>query len=166
MFTWVSVLCVCARHLRFKLSVRNRQVAQKETVKDPQQQQQQQQQFFLQFCTTRQTPAGEMRMRVTTLTRAWTDGTNTQHITAGFDQECAAVVLARLATHKMEFEEEFDAMRWIDRKLINLSKRFGEYRKDDSQSFQLAPSMSIFPQFVFNLRRSQFIQVCPVPLPA
>jgi len=141
-------------------------VAQKETVKDPQQQQQQQQQFFLQFCTTRQTPAGEMRMRVTTLTRAWTDGTNTQHITAGFDQECAAVVLARLATHKMEFEEEFDAMRWIDRKLINLSKRFGEYRKDDSQSFQLAPSMSIFPQFVFNLRRSQFIQVCPVPLPA
>jgi hypothetical protein len=54
----------------------------------------------------------------------------------------------------------------IDRKLINLSKRFGEYRKDDSQSFQLAPSMSIFPQFVFNLRRSQFIQVIIQALPA
>lgn len=87
------------------------QVANKEPVKDGQTPQQQQQ-FFLQFCTTRQTPGGEVRMRVTTLTRAWTDGSNTQHITAGFDQECAAVVLARLATHKMEFEEEFDAMRW------------------------------------------------------
>jgi protein transport protein SEC23 len=120
---------------------------------------QQQQQFFLQFATSRMLPNGEVRLRVTTLTRAWTDGTNTQHITAGFDQEAAAVVLARLATHKMEHEEEFDPMRWLDRKLINLAKRFGEYRKDDPQSFQLSPSMSIFPQFQFNLRRSQFIQV-------
>jgi hypothetical protein len=73
--------------------------------------------------------------------------------------QAAAVVLARLATFKMEFEEEFDPMRWLDRKLINLAKRFGEYRKDDPHSFQLSPSMSIFPQFQFNLRRSQFIQV-------
>mmetsp|Transcript_23676 Transcript_23676/g.51683 ORF Transcript_23676/g.51683 Transcript_23676/m.51683 type:complete len:755 (-) Transcript_23676:203-2467(-) len=121
--------------------------------------QQQQQQFFLQFCTSRQLPDGEVRLRVVTVTRAWTDGANLQHITAGFDQEAAAVVLARLATFKMEFEEEFDPMRWLDRKLINLAKRFGEYRKDDPQSFQLSPSMSIFPQFQFNLRRSQFIQV-------
>lgn len=121
--------------------------------------QQQQQQFFLQFCTSRQLPSGEVRLRVVTLTRAWTDGSNLQHITAGFDQEAAAVVLARLATFKMEFEEEFDPMRWLDRKLINLAKRFGEYRKDDPHSFQLSPSMSIFPQFQFNLRRSQFIQV-------
>ena len=62
---------------------------------------QQQQQFFLQFATSRMLPNGEVRLRVTTLTRAWTDGSNTQHITAGFDQEAAAVVLARLATHKV-----------------------------------------------------------------
>mmetsp|Transcript_41862 Transcript_41862/g.80026 ORF Transcript_41862/g.80026 Transcript_41862/m.80026 type:complete len:762 (-) Transcript_41862:93-2378(-) len=135
------------------------EVAQKESKDGVAQQQQQQQQFFLQFCTTRQLPSGDVRLRVTTLTRAWTDGSNTQHITAGFDQEAAAVVLARLATYKMEHEDEFDPMRWLDRKLINLSKRFGEFRKDDPQSFQLAPSMSIFPQFQFNLRRSQFIQV-------
>ena len=29
----------------------------------------------------------------------------------GFDQEAAAVVIARLASHKMETEEEFDATR-------------------------------------------------------
>ncbi len=37
---------------------------------------------------------------------------------AGFDQEAAAVVVARLATFKMETEEDFDATRWIDRTLI------------------------------------------------
>jgi len=117
------------------------------------------QQFFLQFCTSRQLPSGEQRLRVCTLTRAWTDAANTQHLTQGFDQEAAAVVLARLATHKMEYDDEFDPMRWLDRKLIGLAKKFGEYRKDDPQSFQLAPTMSLYPQFLFNLRRSQFIQV-------
>lgn len=77
------------------------EVAQKESKDGVAQQQQQQQQFFLQFCTTRQLPSGDVRLRVTTLTRAWTDGSNTQHITAGFDQEAAAVVLARLATYKV-----------------------------------------------------------------
>ncbi|KAK3267011.1 hypothetical protein CYMTET_24406, partial [Cymbomonas tetramitiformis] len=119
----------------------------------------QQQQFFLQFVTTRQLPSGEVRLRATTMTRAWTDGTNTQHLVAGFDQEASAVLLGRLAAFKMENDDEFDPMRWIDRKLINVAKRFGEFRKDDPQSFQLAPNMSIFPQFMFNLRRSQFVQV-------
>ncbi len=41
----------------------------------------------------------------------------------GFDQEAAAVVAARLATFKMEDEEDFDATRWIDRTLIRLASR-------------------------------------------
>jgi protein transport protein SEC23 len=78
---------------------------------------------------------------------------------AGFDQEAAAVTMARLASHKMEAEEEFDATRWLDRSLIRLASRFGDYRKDDPASFIFAPSFAIFPQFMFNLRRSQFVQV-------
>ena len=35
----------------------------------------------------------------------------------GFDQEAAAVIMARLATHKMEAEEDFDATRWVGRRL-------------------------------------------------
>mmetsp|Transcript_22611 Transcript_22611/g.27289 ORF Transcript_22611/g.27289 Transcript_22611/m.27289 type:complete len:751 (+) Transcript_22611:306-2558(+) len=129
-----------------------------ETNKDPQQATAQQQ-FFVQFVCTRTLPNGENRMRVVTITRAWTDGANTGHLIAGFDQEAAAVMIARLAAHKMETDDEFDAMRWLDRKLINFAKRFGDYRKDDPQSFQLQQTMSIFPQFCFNLRRSQFVQV-------
>jgi hypothetical protein len=37
--------------------------------------------------------------------------------------------------------------------------RFGEYRKDDPQSFTLQENMAFYPQFMFNLRRSQFVQV-------
>ncbi|KAL7604096.1 hypothetical protein Lser_V15G20122 [Lactuca serriola] len=76
----------------------------------------------------------------------------------GFDQETAAVVVARLTSYKMEMEESFDATRWIDRNLIRLCSKFGDYRKDDPSSFSLNPSFSLFPQFMFNLRRSQFVQ--------
>lgn len=37
--------------------------------------------------------------------------------------------------------------------------RFAEYRKDDPQSFMLHSNLQYFPQFMFNLRRSQFVQV-------
>ncbi|KVH90917.1 Sec23/Sec24 beta-sandwich [Cynara cardunculus var. scolymus] len=76
----------------------------------------------------------------------------------GFDQEAAAVVMARLTSYKMESEETFDATRWLDRNLIRLCSKFGDYRKDDPTSFALNPSFSLFPQFMFNLRRSQFVQ--------
>eukprot|EP00884_Botryococcus_braunii_P021827 jgi/Botrbrau1/8328/Bobra.0081s0017.1 len=117
------------------------------------------QQFFLQYITKYLHADGSLRCRVTTVTRMWVDGQDGTQIIAGFDQEAAAVVVARLATYKMETEEDFDATRWLDRTLIRLSARFGEYRKDDPTSFVLSNNMSFFPQFLFNLRRSQFVQV-------
>lgn len=48
----------------------------------------------------------------------WVEGGNLATLIAGFDQEAAAVIVARLATHKMEAEEDFDATRWLDRQLI------------------------------------------------
>jgi protein transport protein SEC23 len=117
------------------------------------------QQFFLQFQVKFTTLKGESRMRVITLTRHWTDGGNTQDLLAGFDQEASAVIMARLLSSKMESEEEFNATRWLDRALIRTCARFGDYRTEDPTSFQLGPQMSIYPQFMFNLRRSQFVQV-------
>ncbi|XBH55785.1 hypothetical protein VPH35_077790 [Triticum aestivum] len=107
-----------------------------------------------------QHPEGQMRIRATTVSRKWVDGsTNTEELVEGFDQETAAVVLARYISLKMEIEEEFDATRWLDRSLIRLCSRFGDYRKDDPSSFSLHSNFSLFPQFMFNLRRSQFVQV-------
>uniref|UniRef100_A0A0C9RQQ2 Protein transport protein SEC23 n=1 Tax=Wollemia nobilis TaxID=56998 RepID=A0A0C9RQQ2_9CONI len=117
-------------------------------------------QFFFQFLTYYQHTSGEMRLRATTLSRRWVDGPESiEELVAGFDQEAAAVIMARLASFKMESEDEFDAIRWLDRSLIRLSSRFGDYRKDDTSSFSFSPRFAIFPQFIFHLRRSQFIQV-------
>ncbi|KAL3678997.1 hypothetical protein R1sor_021953 [Riccia sorocarpa] len=118
------------------------------------------QQFFIQFLTHYQHTDGNMRLRATTVRRRWVDGsTSTEELVAGFDQETAAVVMARLCSFKMETEEEFDATRWLDRSLIRLSSRFGDYRKDDPSSFSFSQRFAIFPQFMFNLRRSQYVQV-------
>lgn len=117
-------------------------------------------QFFFQFLTYYQHSDGKMRMRSTTIARRWVDGAqNTEELVSGFDQETSAVIMARLASLKMETEEEFDATRWLDRALIHVASRFGDYRKDDLSSFRLSTRLAIFPQFMFNLRRSQFVQV-------
>ncbi|KAH9679928.1 protein transport protein SEC23 [Citrus sinensis] len=117
-------------------------------------------QLYLQFLTSFQSPEGRSVLRVTTVTRQWVDSAvSSEELVQGFDQESAAVVMARLTSLKMEMEEGFDATRWLDRSLIRLCSKFGDYRKDDPASFTLNPSFSLFPQFMFNLRRSQFVQV-------
>ncbi|KAK2641675.1 hypothetical protein Ddye_023438 [Dipteronia dyeriana] len=117
-------------------------------------------QLYLQFLTSYQNAEGKLMLRVTTVSRQWVDSTvSSEELVQGFDQETAAVVMARLTSLKMEMEEGFDATRWLDRSLIRLCTKFGDYRKDDPSSFTLNPSFSLFPQFMFNLRRSQFVQV-------
>ncbi|KAL8162898.1 hypothetical protein V2J09_014387 [Rumex salicifolius] len=116
--------------------------------------------LFLQFHTSYQSPDGQTTLRVTTVTRRWAENADSSaELIQGFDQEAAAVVMARYCSYKMETEEGFDATRWLDRNLIRICTKFGEYRKDDPQSFMLNPCFSLLPQFMFNLRRSQFVQV-------
>ncbi|KAA8520347.1 hypothetical protein F0562_014603 [Nyssa sinensis] len=117
-------------------------------------------QFYFQFLTYYQHSSGQMRLRATTLSRRWVAGPgSTQDLIAGFDQEAAAVVMARLVSFKMESEAEFDPIRWLDKSLIHLCSQFGDYQKYSPSSFSLSPRFSIFPQFMFHLRRSQFVQV-------
>eukprot|EP00727_Mastigamoeba_balamuthi_P001905 m51a1_g11711 Sec23A (1616) ;mRNA; r:66403-72320 len=120
---------------------------------------------LVQFLTHYQTSAGQQILRVTTVARPWLDtlGAGAGGVPAGlleaFDQETAAVVVARMAAHRSDSEEVYDVLRWIDRTLIRLVSKFGEYRKDDAQSLRLSPRISLFPQFMFHLRRSNFLQV-------
>ncbi|KAI3743137.1 hypothetical protein L1987_60840 [Smallanthus sonchifolius] len=117
-------------------------------------------QLYIQIVTSYQSADGQYKLRVTTITRRWVESAAvSEELMQGFDQETAAVVMARLTSYKMETEEAFDATRWLDRNLIRLCSKFGDYRKDDPASFSLNPCFSLFPQFMFNLRRSQFVQV-------
>lgn len=52
---------------------------------------------------------------------SWADAqTQLQHIEAAFDQEAAAVLMARLGVYRAETEEGPDVLRWLDRQLIRL----------------------------------------------
>lgn len=114
----------------------------------------------VQFVTQYQHSSGQRRVRVTTLARNWADAqTNIQNISAGFDQEAAAAFMARIAVYRAENEEGPDVLRWLDRMLIRLCQKFGDYHKDDPNSFRFAENFSLYPQFMFHMRRSQFLQV-------
>lgn len=81
-------------------------------------------QLFLQFITRYLHYSGQLRCRVTTLTRFWTDGSNSADLINGYDQETAAALMSRLATYKMETEDDFDPTRFLDRSLIRLCQRW------------------------------------------
>uniref|UniRef100_A0A674NJA9 Protein transport protein SEC23 n=1 Tax=Takifugu rubripes TaxID=31033 RepID=A0A674NJA9_TAKRU len=88
----------------------------------------------IQFVTQYQHANTQRRIRVTTVARNWADAqSQIQHIESSFDQEAAAVLMARLGVFRAESEEGPDVMRWLDRQLIRL--------------------------FMFHLRRSPFLQV-------
>jgi len=116
-------------------------------------------QLYLQILTHYQHPTLGQRLRVTTAARNWADSSNVEALRQGFDQEAAAVLTSRLVAFRAQSEEVFDIMRWMDRMLIRLCAKFGTYKKDDPSSFNLSSQFSIFPQFMFHLRRSQFLQV-------
>ena len=67
------------------------------------------------------------------------------------------MLVARQSVHSALTQESMDVIRWLDRMLIKLVARFAEYKKDDPASFKLSREFSLFPQFLFYLRRSQFL---------
>jgi len=115
----------------------------------------------VQFITRYQHPSGQTRVRVTTVARNWADPTSGhQFIAQGFDQEASAVLMARLAVHRAETDQDgTDVLRWVDRMLIRLCQKFGEFQPNDPGSYRFHDNFSLYPQFMFHLRRSQFLQV-------
>ena len=74
-----------------------------------------------------------------------------------FDQEAAAVLMARIAVQRAEADPPNDIMRWLDRSLIRLTSKFADYEKEKPHTLQMHQEFSIYPQFMFHLRRSPFL---------
>lgn len=113
---------------------------------------------LIQFITHYQHSSGTFRLRVTTIARNFADA-GSPAIAASFDQEAAAVLMSRIAVFKAEIDDSPDVLRWLDRMLIRLCQKFADYHKEDPTSFRLSENFGIYPQFMFHLRRSQFLQV-------
>lgn len=114
-------------------------------------------QSYIQFITHYQHASGTYRLRVTTVSNILTG--DEQVLTQSFDQEAAAVLMSRITLFKSEQDDGADVLRWVDRMLIRLCQKFADYRKDLDETFRLGPQFSLFPQFIYYLRRSQFLQV-------
>jgi len=114
---------------------------------------------MIQFLTYYQHSSGQYHLRVTTVARNLSGPSGDPAIAQSFDQEAAAVLMSRIAVFKAEVDDGPDVLRWVDRMLIRLCSRFAEYRKDDPSSFRLEKNFTLYPQFMFHLRRSQFLQV-------
>ncbi|CAG9326527.1 unnamed protein product [Blepharisma stoltei] len=115
--------------------------------------------YFLQFQTNYRHFDGRKRLRVTTVKFPIVNNDiDITHFIPGFDQESAAVAVARWAVIKLESKEPLEVIRWIDRTLVRLIKVFASYLVDSKESFKLCREFSLFPQFMFYMRRSQFLQ--------
>ncbi|ONK60588.1 uncharacterized protein A4U43_C08F20200 [Asparagus officinalis] len=114
--------------------------------------------FFIQFKTRYRHGNGGYRLRVTTAARRWVSPRSPE-ISLGFDQEAAAAIMARLATLRAEEYHARDVIRWLDKMLIRFTAKFGAYHPEDPSSFRLSSGFSLYPQFMYYLRRSQFIDV-------
>lgn len=87
--------------------------------------------------------------------REWTN--LNQRIIEGFDEEAAAVFMARQCVNKMLYEEQKNIRQWVDHSLVKWAQLYANYVKNDENSFSLPKEMKRFPQLLFHLRRSHFV---------
>lgn len=101
----------------------------------------------------------EIRTRVTTLPHKQLLNPSIKDLADSFDQETAAVLLARLAIYKTDSMPLIDVMRWLDRTVVRLVSRFGTYTKDRPETLQLPMEFVFFPAFMYHFRRSGYLYV-------
>eukprot|EP00796_Vickermania_ingenoplastis_P006646 gene6646-4765_t len=113
---------------------------------------------YTQFITQYETPGG-VRLRVTTLPHRQQDHPTKQELIAAFDQETAAVLMAREAVFKTDLMQLYDVLRWLDTKLVKVVGAFAQRTGEKGAPMQLPPQFVFFPAFMYHLRRSGYLQV-------
>lgn len=120
-------------------------------------------QRFFQFQASYVTATGQRRIRVSTVVQPVAPLKDPTYFVfhRTFDQACAAAVTSRMAVWLMEQQDNRweSTKRWLDKLLVQFVRRFGTYTIGQPDSLRLAPCLSLFPSFVFNLRRSEFFMV-------
>ncbi|ESL11601.1 protein transport protein Sec23 [Trypanosoma rangeli SC58] len=121
---------------------------------------------FFQFVVRFITPHGESRVRVTSVVLPVAPSLpsiDPQYFVLhqAFDQTCAATVLARMVVSILEKHPSKwdDTKRWLDTLLVRFVRRYGTFRPGVPESLRLHPCLSLFPSFLFNLRRSEYFMV-------
>ena len=118
---------------------------------------------YYQFITSFVDSAGARRLRVTSQCQVIAQSSDAAVIneTYAFDQFTAAACMCRMVSKHMEASgnNHPPALRWVDRSLIKFVKKFATYQPNDPDSLRLPPQYTLFPQFMYHLRRSEFLLV-------
>ena len=121
---------------------------------------------YIQFLLHYQHPTGEIRLRVTTVPINVLPDSDNVNLEFGFDQEAALVLVARKAIEKLridsihkKFATSAAIIKELDEEMISFCSRFGVFTQGMPDSFRLSSAYSLFPQFIYHLRRSPFINV-------
>ena len=55
--------------------------------------------------------------------------------------------MARIAVNRNETDNDGpDVLRWLDRMLIRLCQKFGDFQKEDANSFKFPDNFTLYPQ--------------------
>ncbi|KAH3677614.1 hypothetical protein WICMUC_001717 [Wickerhamomyces mucosus] len=110
---------------------------------------------IIQFVTFYHNVDGTTRLKVTTVSKQ----IKFQDINRYFDQEAAVVLVSRIAVNKLDSGSAVgEVLKYVDDTLIDFLKRFATYIKNDINTFSLIQEHSLLPQFIYHLKRSQFLQ--------
>jgi protein transport protein SEC23 len=115
-------------------------------------------QSYLQFATKYKHPTGAIFLRVTTVLRSNLDSNNIVQFLGGVDQETVIAVLGKMAARKSLEMDSIPVIRWLDRILILVLKRFCDFKKSDKATFKCCDELYLLPQFFYYLRKSTLIR--------
>lgn len=105
----------------------------------------------------------EVRVRVTTIAHPLSYSPTKQQLVEAFDQETAAVLLAREAIFRTDSMSLLKILHWLDSKLVEVVASFGERNtqagRPGAPPMRLPPQCVFFPAFIYHLRRSGYLQI-------
>lgn len=113
---------------------------------------------YIQFCTKYKHPSGKIFLRVTTMVRNYLDKSNSIQYLGGVDQETVIAVYSKLAARKSTEVDPVAVIRWLDRTLIQVMRKYSNYRKGEKANFQSAQELFLMPQFFYYLRKSTLVR--------
>jgi protein transport protein SEC23 len=99
---------------------------------------------------------GRRIRRTTTIARKWLHkGFDKNELLAGFDQEAATAVMARLILHR-QIKEDFNILKFVDNHLLQFCRRYAPYTVGNEDSLHFPDAMALYPNFFYYFRRSIF----------
>lgn len=113
---------------------------------------------YIQFATRYKHPTGSIFLRVTTIVRNYLEKSNALQYLVGVDQETVIAVYSKMAARRSMDIDPVAVIRWLDRTLINIMKKYSQFRKGVVESFQVCEELYLLPQFFYYLRKGNLVR--------